>query len=252
MEQHIVKGFDRDLDKIKDHINKIAGLVESQLAYAYQSLNERDILVAEKVVVRDKKIDKLYQELLDMSIHVFALRQPLAIDLRYVISSIKIASDLEKIGDQSKNIAKASSWLSKLPVNQKVLSVDNLFDLVNSNFRKVVNSFNEEDLKDVKAIWLNDAEVNKSYDILFRETLTYMLEDTKNIPSCTQIISVAKNLERIGDQIQNIAEMIYYYVTGNHITQKISPKEMKIYKKEKKYTTDISNLFKKAKLIVKK
>ena len=252
MEQHIVKGFDRDLDKIKDHINKIAGLVESQLAYAYQSLNERDILVAEKVVVRDKKIDKLYQELLDMSIHVFALRQPLAIDLRYVISSIKIASDLEKIGDQSKNIAKASSWLSKLPVNQKVLSVDNLFDLVNSNFRKVVNSFNEEDLKDVKAIWLNDAEVNKSYDILFRETLTYMLEDTKNIPSCTQIISVAKNLERIGDQIKNIAEMIYYYVTGNHITQKISPKEMKIYKKEKKYKTDISNIFKKAKLIVKK
>ena len=252
MEQHIVKGFDRDLDKIKDHINKIAGLVESQLAYAYQSLNERDILVAEKVVVRDKKIDKLYQELLDMLIQLFALRQPLAIDLRYVISSIKIASDLEKIGDQSKNIAKASSWLSKLPVNQKVLSVDNLFDLVNSNFRKVVNSFNEEDLKDVKAIWLNDAEVNKSYDILFRETLTYMLEDTKNIPSCTQIISVAKNLERIGDQIQNIAEMIYYYVTGNHITQKISPKEMKIYKKEKKYKTDISNIFKKAKLIVKK
>ena len=252
MEQHIVKGFDRDLDKIKDHINKISGLVESQSAYVYQSLNERDILIAEKVIERDKKIDKLYQELLDMSIHVFALRQPLAIDLRYVISSIKIASDLEKIGDQSKNIAKASSWLSKLPVNQKVLSVDNLFDLVNSNFRKVVNSFNEEDLKDVKAIWLNDAEVNKSYDILFRETLTYMLEDTKNIPSCTQIISVAKNLERIGDQIQNIAEMIYYYVTGNHITQKISPKEMKIYKKEKKYKTDISNIFKKAKLIVKK
>ena len=252
MEQHIVKGFDRDLDKIKDHINKISGLVESQLAYAYQSLNERDILIAEKVIERDKKIDTLYQELLDMSIQLFALRQPLAIDLRYVISSIKIASDLEKIGDQSKNIAKASRWLSKLPVNQKVLSVDSLFDLVNSNFRKVVNSFNEENLKEVKEIWLNDAEVNKHYDILFRETLTYMLEDTKNIPSCTQVISVAKNLERIGDQIQNIAEMIYYYVTGNHITQKISPKEMKLYKKEKKYKTDISNIFKKAKLIVKK
>jgi len=252
MEQHIVKGFDRDLDKIKDHINKIAGLVESQLAYSYQSLNERDILIAEKVIERDKKIDKLYQELLDISIQLFALRQPLAIDLRYVISSIKIASDLEKIGDQAKNIAKASRWLSKLPINQKVLSVDSLFDLVNSNFRKVVNSFNEEDLKKVKAIWLNDAEVNKCYDILFRETLTYMLEDTKNIASCTQVISVAKNLERIGDQIQNIAEMIYYYVTGNHIIQKISSKEMKTYKKEKKYKTDISNIFKKAKLIVKK
>ena len=102
------------------------------------------------------------------------------------------------------------------------------------------------------ALWLNDAEVNKSYDILFRETLTYMLEDTKNIASCTQIISVAKNLERIGDHIQNIAEMIYYYVTGIHITQKISFKEMKTYKKEKKYKTDISNIFKKAKLIAKK
>jgi len=252
MEQHIVKGFDRDLDKIKDHINKISGLVESQLAYVYQSLNERDILIAEKVIKRDKKIDKLYQELLDMSIQLFALRQPLAVDLRYVISTIKIASDLEKIGDQTKNIAKASRWLSKLPVNQKVLSVDNLFDIVNLNFRKVVNSFNEEDLKEVKKIWLNDAEVNKCYDIIFRETLTYMLEDTKNIASCTQIISVAKNLERIGDHIQNIAEMIYYYVTGIHITQKISFKEMKTYKKEKKYKTDISNIFKKAKLIAKK
>ena len=109
-----------------------------------------------------------------------------------------------------------------------------------------------EDLKKVKAIWLNDAEVNKCYDILFRETLTYMLEDTKNIASCSQVISVAKNLERIGDQIQNIAEMIYYYVTGSHITQKISSKEMKTYKKEKKYKTDISNIFKKAKIIVKK
>ena len=114
------------------------------------------------------------------------------------------------------------------------------------------NAFNEEDLKEVKKIWLNDAEVNKCYDIIFRETLTYMLEDTKNIASCSQIISVAKNLERIGDHIQNIAEMIYYYVTGIHITQKISFKEMKTYKKEKKYKTDISNIFKKARLISKK
>ena len=138
MEQHIVKGFDRDLDKIKDHINKISGLVESQLAYAYQSLNDRDILIAEKVIERDKKIDKLYQELLDMSIQLFALRQPLAIDLRYVISSIKIASDLEKIGDQANNIAKASRWNSKLTVNQKVLS-----DEVTVNNSEVTNLPND-------------------------------------------------------------------------------------------------------------
>ena len=133
-----------------------------------------------------------------------------------------------------------------------MLSVDNLFNLINSNFRKVGNSFNNEDSAKAKKIWLNDAEINKQYDILFRETLTYMLEDPRNIASCSQIVAIAKNLERIGDHTQNIAEMIYYYVTGSHITQKISSKEMKTYKKEKKYKTDISNIFKKAKLTLKK
>ena len=252
MENHIVTAFDKDLISIKDKINKIAGIVETQLSLTHESLLNRDAILAEKIVERDKQIDKSYQELIDSLVKLFALRQPFANDLRYVISSIKISSDLERIGDQTKNIAKASRWLSKLPQNQTVLSIDNLFNLINSNFRKVGNSFNDEDSAKAKKIWLNDAEINKQYDILFRETLTYMLEDPRNIASCSQIIAIAKNLERIGDHTQNIAEMIYYYVTGNHITQKISSKEMKTYKKEKKYKTDISNIFKKAKLIVKK
>ena len=97
-----------------------------------------------------------------------------------------------------------------------------MFNLINSNFRKVGNSFNDEDSAKAKKIWLNDAEINKQYDILFRETLTYMLEDPRNIASCSQIIAIAKNLERIGDHTQNVAEMIYYYVTGNHIAKKLS------------------------------
>ena len=185
-------------------------------------------------------------------VKLFALRQPFANDLRYVISSIKISSDLERIGDQTKNIAKASRWLSKLPQNQTVLSIDNLFNLINSNFRKVGNSFNDEDSAKAKKIWLNDAEINKQYDILFRETLTYMLEDPRNIASCSQIIAIAKNLERIGDHTQNVAEMIYYYVTGNHIAKKFSANELKQYRTQKKYKTNISNIFKKAKLIAKK
>ena len=133
-----------------------------------------------------------------------------------------------------------------------MLSIDNLFNLINSNFRKVGNSFNNEDSAKAKKIWLNDAEINKQYDILFRETLTYMLEDPRNIASCSQIIAIAKNLERIGDHTQNIAEMIYYYVTGNHIQKKFSANELKQYRTQKKYKTNISNIFKKAKLIAKK
>tara|TARA_B100000029_G_scaffold516680_1_gene632662 strand:+ start:2398 stop:3162 length:765 start_codon:yes stop_codon:yes gene_type:complete len=252
VEKHIVKGFDADIDSIKSHINKMSGLVESQLSYCYQALSERNSVLAVKVIERDKQIDSLYQELLDLAVKLFALRQPFANDLRYVISSIKIASDIERIGDQTKNIAKASVWLSKLPQNQTVLSVDNLFELINTNFRKVGNSFNDEDSIKAKRIWLKDAEVNKLYDILFRETLTYMLEDPRNIASCSQIVAIAKNLERIGDHTQNIAEMIYYYVTGTHIEKKISADEYKNYKKNKKYKTNISNIFKKAKLIAKK
>ena len=252
VEKHIVKGFDSDQDSIKNHINTISGLVESQLSYSYQALTERNSDLADKVIERDKQIDNKYQELLDLSVKLFALRQPFANDLRYVISSLKIASDLERIGDQTKNIAKASRWLSKLPQNQTVLSVDNLYDLINSNFRKVVNSFNDEDSAKAKKIWLKDAEINKQYDILFRETLTYMLEDPRNIASCSQIVAIAKNLERIGDHTQNIAEMIYYYVTGNHIAKKISPSELRKYTVKKKYKTNISTIFKKAKLIAKK
>ena len=252
VEKHIVKDFDNDLDHIKDRINKIAGLVESQLSYSYQSLIERDDVLAERVVARDKEIDQLHEELLDLAVKMFALRQPFANDLRYVISSLKIASDLERIGDQSKNIGKASRWLSKMPQNQTVLSIDNLFNAVDSNFRKVINAYNDEDSAKAKKLWLKEAETNKYYDILFRETLTYMLEDPRNIASCSQILSVAKNLERIGDHTQNICEMVYYYVTGNHIATKIPSDQMKTYAKHKKYKTDITNIFKKAKLISKK
>ena len=252
VDKHIVKGFDSDLESIKNHINTISGLVESQLSYSYQALTERNSDLADKVIERDKQIDKKYQELLDLTVSLFALRQPFANDLRYLISSLKIASDLERIGDQTKNIAKASRWLSKFPQNQTVLSIDNLFNLINSNFRKVGNSFNDEDSAKAKKIWLNDAEINKQYDILFRETLTYMLEDPRNIASCSQIIAIAKNLERIGDHTQNVAEMIYYYVTGNHIAKKFSANELKQYRTQKKYKTNISNIFKKAKLIAKK
>ena len=252
VEKHIVKGFDSDLDSIKEKINNISGIVESQLSYCYEALNKRDVVLAEKVIERDKQIDKHYQELLDLSVRLFALRQPFANDLRYVISSLKIASDLERIGDQAKNIAKAARWLSKLPQNQTVLSSDILFNIINTNFRKVGNAYNEEDSVKAKKIWFKDAEVNKAYDILFRETLTYMLEDPRNIASCSQILAIAKNLERIGDHTQNIAEMVFYYVTGSHIENKLSSTELKEYSSQKKYKTNISNIFKKAKLIAKK
>ena len=137
VEKHIVRGFDSDLDGIRQNINKIIGIVESQLSYCYQSLNERNEVLATKIIERDKQIDALYQDLLDLSVRLFALRQPMANDLRYVISSLKIASDLERIGDQCKNIAKASRWLSKLPQNQTILSIDNLFDIINSTFKKL-------------------------------------------------------------------------------------------------------------------
>ena len=207
---HIVKSFDQDLNEIRNVINQMAGNVESQLSYAIQSIEDRDSILARRIIERDIKIDSLYERVLDLSIRLFALRQPMANDLRFVISTNKISADIERIGDQTKNIAKASKWLAEIPISKNVLSISNLSKLVQDSFKRVVNAYNEKDSSKAKKIWLQDTEINKGYDILFRETLTYMLEDPKNIASCSQILSIAKNLERIGDLIQNIAEMIFF------------------------------------------
>ena len=249
---HIVKSFDQDLDEIKNVINEMAGNVETQLIYALQSIDERDSGLARRIVDRDVKIDSLYERILDLSIRLFALRQPMANDLRFVISTNKIAADIERIGDQTKNIAKASRWLAEIPTSKNVLSISNLAKLVQDSFRKVMNAYNENDSSKAKKIWLEDVEINKGYDILFRETLTYMLEDPKNIASCSQIIAIAKNLERIGDLIQNIAEMIFFIKNGRTIPKTLSNSEFNKYRSEKKYTTSISKIYSKSKKMVKK
>lgn len=249
---HIVKSFDQDLDEIKNVINEMAGNAETQLSYALQSIDDRDSVLARKIIERDIKIDSLYERILDLSIKLFALRQPMANDLRFVISTNKIAADIERIGDQTKNIAKASKWLAEIPISKNVLSISNLSKLVQDSFKRVVNAYNEKDSSKAKKIWLQDTEINKGYDILFRETLTYMLEDPKNIASCSQILAIAKNLERIGDLIQNIAEMIFFIENGRRIPSTLSKVEFQKYRSEKKYTTNISKIYNKSKKIIKK
>jgi len=234
---HIVKSFDQDLDEIKNVINEMAGNVETQLIYALQSIDERDSELARRIVDRDVKIDSLYERILDLSIRLFALRQPMANDLRFVISTNKIAADIERIGDQTKNIAKASRWLAEIPTSKNVLSISNLAKLVQDSFRKVMNAYNENDSSKAKKIWLEDVEINKGYDILFRETLTYMLEDPKNIASCSQ---------------KNIAEMIFFIKNGRTIPKTLSNSEFNKYRSEKKYTTSISKIYSKSKKMVKK
>ena len=229
---HIVKSFDQDLTEIRNVINQMAGNVESQLSYAIQSIEDRDSILARRIIERDIKIDSLYERVLDLSIRLFALRQPMANDLRFVISTNKIAADIERIGDQTKNIAKASKWLAEIPISKNVLSISNLSKLVQDSFKRVVNAYNEKDSSKAKKIWLQDTEINKGYDILFRETLTYMLEDPKNIASCSQILSIAKNLERIGDLIQNIAEMIFFIENGRTIPNTLSKVEFQKYRSE--------------------
>ena len=164
---HIVKSFDQDLDEIRNVINEMAGNVETQLSYALQSIDERDSVLARRIILRDEKIDVLYEKVLDLSIKLFALRQPMANDLRFVISTNKIAADIERIGDQTKNIAKASRWLAEIPTTKNVLSISTLSKEVQNTFRKVMDSYNNNDSSKAKKIWLKDAEINKYYDILY-------------------------------------------------------------------------------------
>ena len=155
---HIVKSFDQDLNEIRNVINQMAGNVESQLSYAIQSIEDRDSILARRIIERDIKIDSLYERVLDLSIRLFALRQPMANDLRFVISTNKISADIERIGDQTKNIAKASKWLAEIPISKNVLSISNLSKLVQDSFKRVVNAYNEKDSSKAKKIWLQDTK----------------------------------------------------------------------------------------------
>jgi phosphate transport system protein len=216
--EHTLKFFGEELKHLKAEVALMGGLVEQQVADSIRAVANRDIGLAQAVVGRDQKLDQLQVEIEKKAIRMIALRQPVAQDLRRTVAAMKLAWNLERTGDQAKNIAKRALIIAEAePITPLTRSVERMGKLVVGRLKTVLDAYNDLDLEQALAVWQKDQEVDEHYNSLFRELLTYMMSDPRMIGACAQLLFVAKNLERIGDHATNVAEMIYYEVTGEEI-----------------------------------
>jgi phosphate transport system protein len=197
----------------------MGGLAESQLAAAIQAVVERDSDLAASVVEGDAKVDQLQRDLDNLALRILALRQPMARDLREIFAALKIASDLERICDYAANVAKRSIALAQAPPAQPVHALPRMGRLAQLLVKDVIDAYVARDADKAYQVWMRDEELDEMYASLFRELLTYMMEDPRNIGASTHLLFMAKNIERIGDHATNIAEDLYYLVHGTPLTE---------------------------------
>ena len=217
MTEHIVKAFSEKLEAIATAVAQMGGLVESQLADAVEAIARRDTALAEKTVAGDARVDQLQHSIEDQAMKLLALRQPMAVDLRETLAAIKTASELERIGDLAKNIAKRAIVLNREPPIKLTQSLARMGRAALSQLKLVLDAFSHRDAQGAEAVWRNDGEIDEIYNSLFRELLTYMMEDPRTIGLCTHLLFVAKNIERTGDHATNIAEVVYYMASGKQL-----------------------------------
>src|SRR5437773_3434395 len=217
--EHIIKSYDEELGRLSNMIVEMGGLAESQLAAAIEVVIQRDSDRAIRVVEGDAQVDQLERDLDNLAIRLLALRQPMARDLREIVAALKIASDLERICDYAANVAKRSIALNQTPPVRPVYALPRMAHLAELLVKDVIDAYVARDADKAYSVWIRDAEVDEMYSSLFRELLTYMMEDPRNISACTHLLFMAKNIERIGDHATNIAEDVYYLVHGTPLTE---------------------------------
>jgi phosphate transport system protein len=218
MSDHTVKAFTEQLEALASNIAQMGGLAEAQLSDAIDAIAKRDTGLAESAIAGDPRIDQLQQSIEEQAVRVLALRQPMAIDLRETLAAIKIASELERIGDLAKNIAKRAIVLNREPPIRLTHSLARMGRVTLSQLKQVLDSYSDRDTAGAEAVWRQDNEIDEIYNSLFRELLTYMMEDPRTIGLCTHLLFVAKNIERCGDHATNIAETVFHMVSGGHLT----------------------------------
>lgn len=212
---HIVTSFENDLKRLDNIIAEMGGLAEVQLANAMEALMKRDTEKANLVVASDKQLDALEAEVDDLAVQMLALRQPMAQDLRIVITALRTASVIERIGDYAKNIAKRTVAISQAAPVGPTKTIGRMGKQVQSMIKNVLDAYITRDSAKAEDVRKSDGEVDALHTSLFRELLTYMMEDPQNITACTHLLFVAKNIERMGDHATNIAENVHFLVHGN-------------------------------------
>jgi phosphate transport system protein len=212
--EHILKSYDEELRRLTNLITEMGGLAETQIADATDAVVQRDPDFAAEVIAKDEQVDRHDREVEAAVVRLLALRQPMARDLRDIIAALRIAADLERIADYAGNVAKRSIALSAAAPVRPVHALPRMSTLAQELTRDVLDAYIARDAEKAMAVWRRDEELDEMYSGLFRELLTYMMEDPRNIGPCAHLLFIAKNLERIGDHATNIAETIYFSVHG--------------------------------------
>jgi phosphate transport system protein len=224
MNEHIVKSFTEQLESLANCVAQMGGLVEAQFGGAIEAMAKRDTQQAEIAISTDRRVDELQQSVEEQALKVLALRQPMAVDLRTTLAAIRIASELERIGDYAKNIGKRSLVLNREPPIRLTQTLARMGRQAMTQLKTVLDAYSDHDANAAKSVWYQDEEIDELYNSLFRELLTYMMEDPRTIGLCTHLLFVAKNIERAGDHATNIAETVYHMSTGEYLRYDGRPK----------------------------
>jgi len=220
MIEHTIRAYDAELQELGRKIAQMGRRDDEQIAAAIEALANRDIALAERVVAADDHIDAMQREIEEKAVTTIARRQPMAVDLRDVVAALRISNDLERIGDLAENIAKRVAIITaEFHIDQVMLQIQRMARLVRDQLSRVLQSYERRDIAEALEVWRKDREVDSINTSLFRELLTYMMENPQNITFCTHLLFCAKNIERMGDHVTNIAETVYYLVEGRPLTE---------------------------------
>ncbi|OEO32938.1 phosphate transport system regulatory protein PhoU [Devosia insulae DS-56] len=218
LNEHIVSSYEDELTNLNKAISEMGGMVEQAITESAVALLKLDHKQAQDVRLFDKKIDEMQQRINDAAVSIIARRQPMAADLRMVVTSIQVANDLERTGDMAKQLAKRAMQIESLGLAPKFYNgVKHMKELVARQLKSAIDAYLNRDAAAAVEVCSRDDEVDAMYNSLFRELLTYMMEDPRNITQCTHLLFCTKSLERVGDHATNIAEAAYYLETGRHL-----------------------------------
>jgi phosphate transport system protein len=218
MSDHTVSAYDAELDLLGRKIAEMGGIAEKMLSDAMDALVDFDADLARRTVAVDPRLDNLQREIEQNAIMTIARRQPMAVDLRDIVAAIRISADLERVGDLSKNIAKRAIVVAaeaRLP--RAIIGLKSMHESAALSLKDVLDAYAQRDVDKARLVWMRDAELDALEDSVFRDLLTFMMEDPRNISFCTHLLFCSKNIERVGDHATNIAETVVYLVTGENL-----------------------------------
>jgi phosphate transport system protein len=218
MSEHTVKAFDIELEALGRKIAEMGGIAEKMLAEAMDALASLDTDLARGVVANDVRLDNLQREIEESAVLTIARRQPMAVDLRAIVAAIRVSGDLERVGDLAKNIAKRTLRIARetgARMPRPIVGLRHMHELAAMQLKEVLDAYTTRDQALARAVWERDAELDSLEDSVFRDLLTFMMEDPRNISFCTHLLFCSKNIERIGDHATNIAETVVYLVSGD-------------------------------------